>query len=234
MNAAHAQSGGDFFSKFSMKARYRFRPLGAIIGPINFSLKTGHFRSALKRTNVDRHGSPLPFYTYPGIRYLSEIDFSQADVLEFGAGNSSIWWNRRARSLTTLEFYQQWRDYVAKSVKGNCVIRLVTSPAHGASLIEGQMFDVIVVDDASGDIENGREINGQTAFAHIKPTEIVIVDNSNADYSLAISQIGTDAGWKRIDFVGFSGGTIREFCTSIFLKPETCALWPASDPMVFR
>ena len=96
------------------------------------------------------------------------------------------------------------------------------------------MFDVIVVDDASGDIENGREINGQTAFAHIKPTGIVIVDNSNADYSLAISRIGTDAGWKRIDFVGFSGGTIREFCTSIFLKPETCALWPASDPMVFR
>lgn len=35
---------------------------------------------------IDKDANPLPWYTYPCIEYLNNIDFSHKQVLEFGGG----------------------------------------------------------------------------------------------------------------------------------------------------
>jgi len=66
-----------------------WRPLGAlangIITPIRFSLAT-----------------------YPAIDFLAQRDFHNCDVLEFGGGQSTLWWSAKARSVLTIERDAAW------------------------------------------------------------------------------------------------------------------------------
>ena len=57
---------------------------------------------------VDRDGKPLPWYTYPAIEYLSQFDYTQKKVFEFGCGNSSLFWAERAASVTSIEDNPKW------------------------------------------------------------------------------------------------------------------------------
>ena len=49
---------------------------------------SGHFRSAFAMRAMDRHGNPLPWYTYPAITMLQTQSFVDKVVHEFGAGQS--------------------------------------------------------------------------------------------------------------------------------------------------
>ena len=42
----------------------------AILTPIYFAHSTGHFRSALRSKAVDKHGDPIPWYSYPAVYFL--------------------------------------------------------------------------------------------------------------------------------------------------------------------
>src|SRR4051812_3930217 len=75
-------------------------------------LETGNFRSAREGMAVDQQGRPLPWYTYPMIDYLNQLDFSEKSVFEFGAGNSTLYWARRAKSVTSIEHDVKWYDVV--------------------------------------------------------------------------------------------------------------------------
>jgi hypothetical protein len=180
---------------------------------------------------VDAQGNPLPYYTYPAIRYFSEIDFSNCDVLEFGAGNSTVWWDKHAKSVTTLETEKKWQEHASQRVSSKTNVLHVHSPEHAVELIGDKSYDVVVVDDTSGEPTGSRVPNVCAAIRVTKPTGILIVDNSNDWYSGDLASIGRAAGLRRVDFVGFSGGTIREFCTSILFRPDTCQLWPQHGPM---
>src|SRR6266568_2845681 len=59
----------------------------SVLGPLHFSLETGHLRSCLKSRAVDRKGEPLPWFVYPAIQFLLPKDFSQKLILEGGAAN---------------------------------------------------------------------------------------------------------------------------------------------------
>jgi hypothetical protein len=72
----------------------------------------GQWRSIAQRSAVDRQGQPLPWYTYPAIEYLNTFDLSNCNVFEFGAGNSSLYWARRARTVTSVEDDAQWHEQV--------------------------------------------------------------------------------------------------------------------------
>ena len=56
----------------------------AVLGPLHFSLETGHLRSCLKSRAVDRHGNPLPWFTYPAIQFLLPKDWRQRLPRLFG------------------------------------------------------------------------------------------------------------------------------------------------------
>lgn len=215
-----------------MGLRQRLHFLSAVGGPLNFSVKSGHFGSALKSRAMDRNGQALPWYTYPMIEYLAQLDFSTADVLEFGGGQSTIWWSQRAKSVTTLEANNEWREELSRRMTGPVTLLAVSSPADGAQKIGDRKFDVIVVDDGSGAGPEGRVDNARTAFAQLKPGGIILVDNSNAHYSHPISVEANNAGWTRIDFVGFAPGSWGLGCSSLLFKDAPALLRPARPPHI--
>ena len=46
----------------------------------------GHLRSGATGTSIDAAAAPIPWYTYPAIEFLRQLDFAQADVFEYDAG----------------------------------------------------------------------------------------------------------------------------------------------------
>jgi hypothetical protein len=89
-----------------------WRPLRAVatavITSVRFSHVTGHWKSSIGTAAYDADGFPLPWYTYPAIDFLAQRDFLERDILEFGGGQSTLWWSQRARSVLTIEEDRAW------------------------------------------------------------------------------------------------------------------------------
>lgn len=52
----------------------------ATLSPVKFARDTGHFRSALRGNPVSKDGGPVPWYTYPAVDFVAQLDFSRPCV----------------------------------------------------------------------------------------------------------------------------------------------------------
>src|SRR5437867_1026631 len=97
----------------------------AVLGPLHFSLETGHLRSCLKSRAVDRHGHPLPWFTYPAIQFLLLKDLAERRILEWGAGQSTLFWAKRAKEVLAFEADPAWFKTLSPLVPSNVSLHLV-------------------------------------------------------------------------------------------------------------
>lgn len=90
----------------------------------------GYMRSVLEDQCVDREGKPIPWYTYPAIEQIDKWDVSGSEVLEYGAGNSTLWWAARARSVTSIESNEGWYERIRSRMPANCNLLLAAVGVH--------------------------------------------------------------------------------------------------------
>ena len=185
----------------------------------------GQWRSIARGSSIDRHGRPLPWYTYPAIEYLETLDVSGCRVFEYGAGNSSLYWARRARTVTSVEDNPQWHAQVLAGVGPNQKLLLRSDgEAYAAAIAEeGSRYDVIVIDG------NHRAACTRAAMAHLDPGGIIVLDNSDRDTERPCSALLRDEGFIQVDFCGFGPINGYRWATSVFFRP-TFALRHAGDP----
>lgn len=196
------------------------RPLRALMFNLRnhiriLEIETGHFRSASIDACVDRQGNPLPWYTYPTIEYLKQLDFSGKDIFEYGAGNSTLFWAGVGRSVLSIEDNPGWYEKVKHGIEGrpNCEIKLITDKtAYIQEISRHSGFDVIVVDGSYR-----LECAGQ-AVANLRPGGMIILDN--ADRFIKSSQYFRDAGLIEVDMIGFGPLVAVTWCTSLFLHRQ--------------
>ena len=65
-------------------------------------------RTIDEKVCIDRDGNPIPWYTYPAIEYLSQFDYRDKKIFEFGCGYSSLFWAKQAKQVISIEDNQQW------------------------------------------------------------------------------------------------------------------------------
>ena len=108
----------------------------------------GGNRSLEMALPYDQNGAPLPWFTYPAIEYLSQLDFSKSHVFEWGSGNSSKYWSIRCAGLTSIESDSHWYNQVSKAMTRNQVLRLETSANAYVGAIHdySRSYDLIVID----------------------------------------------------------------------------------------
>ena len=212
------------------------RKAGALLGPLVFSFAGGHFRSAVTSQSVDALGRPIPWYTYPAVDFLSTLEVTQCRVAEFGSGNSTVWWASRAASVLALESDPRWFERVQAQLKPwpTASLSLIRTPQEAGALLPPDSFDIIIVDDGSGIGPTGRPLNAETALRRVKPTGIVIVDNSDTNYSrpghYPIIELANELGFQRVDFHGHAAGSTKKSCTSLFFRPEVTLLSNLKPP----
>jgi hypothetical protein len=202
----------------------------ALPTPLMWSYYSGHFRSGLKAPAVTRSGKPLPWYSYPCIDFLKRRKFHDKTVLEFGGGQSSLWWAARAKSVVTIEGDPKWFSSLRERTPSNVRLFLVSVDSAQECVddvnrilqSEGfDKFDVTVIDGLYR-----RELV-DTAMKMTLENGVIVCDDSEG---FGLQEEFATRGLSRVDFWGQSPGVILPHCTSLYFGMD-CFLFSANQPM---
>lgn len=212
----------------------------AILTPIIFSKRTGHFRSSLRARSVDRQGNPIPWYTYPAFDFLAGKDYTGKRILEFGAGHSTLWWMQRAAEVVGIEGSEAWVGILKTRVDKNVTLHLMRSANDDLRpLLKGRQFDLIVIDGP-----DGTGCNRAQAAQFIIDLNLlasggaIIFDDSEGSFDTPGNEWQKSAeninyfrqhGFQRVDFFGYAPAQLQWRCTSIFFK-HPCFLFEGKEP----
>lgn len=188
----------------------------ALLTPVHFSQHTGHWLSSLKSKALSPKGAPLPWYTYPCIDFLAARRDRVRSVLEFGAGQSTLWWAERGARVVAFEADRGWYEHLKTRIPANVDLRFTTTESAESCLrdVRAQLdrvaqreFDVVVVDGLY------RAELTEVARSMRDPRGLIICDDSEG---YGIGESLSDSGLNRVDFFGFAPGVILPRCTSIY------------------
>jgi hypothetical protein len=197
------------------------RIAAAILAPLLFSHLTGHFRSSLKMVAVGKDGEPLPWYSYPCIDFLKHRPYDGRVVLEFGGGQSTLWWARRASRVVTLEGDRAWYERIARTMPSNVELHHVDedNPASCTQRVEEVLrrsphdkYDVIVIDGL------WRTEMIDIAVRYVADDGMIVCDDA---HGYGIQESFRTRGLHRVDFFGYSAGGVVPNVTSIYFYPNS-------------
>lgn len=169
----------------------------------------------------DKDGNPIPWYTYPAIEYLSQFDYTEKKVFEFGCGYSSLFWARRSQKVISIEdnltYYDKWRVNFSES---NLDIRWRDEGEiyENAIFENPDLYDVIVVDGKR------RVECSAAAVKKLAPGGMIILDdsdriNTSLEYVNSV-EILRAANLIQVDFYGFCPMNNYTKTTSLFLSRD--------------
>lgn len=172
----------------------------------------GWSRSFIEGRPLDRQGNPIPWYTYPAIEFLRNLQLDSCRVFEYGAGNSSLFWAQRVKQVVAVENDPSWADEVrARNVSNLMVITAVDKEDYVKTPVAvGGVFDILIVD--------GRYRTDCAAIAVDLVTDQGMIIFDNADWYPDACKLIRSKGWFQIDFSGLGPINPYAWTTSVFVK----------------
>jgi predicted O-methyltransferase YrrM len=175
--------------------------------------------------------NPIPWMTYASIDFLGQCISNKSRVLEFGSGNSTIWWLRRGNSVVSLETNPSWSErihaqIVEKGWQDRSELHLVSeiSPLE-LSKFKDASFDLIVNDGDGDRVEIITEIQRL-----LSPKGVLVWDNSDRSEYFDGKKILLDAGFHELKFTGMGPINAYSWITSIFYRSFDSFHSHKSDP----
>jgi hypothetical protein len=194
-------------------------------GPIQLMLTggllhDGWFNSFNTKRAVDRINNPIPWCTYPFLKFIEPRLKKDFSVFEFGSGNSTLWYAARVGQILSVEDNRDWLEMVSKKVPENAKLIYQTLKYDGEYCRQaselGNKFDIIIIDgrDRVNCVKNSIQALAEDG--------VIIFDNSDLpQYSDGIIFL-ISKGFKKIDFIGLSPVTPHNNCTSVFYRTLNC------------
>ncbi len=166
---------------------------------------------------VDKFGNFIPWYTYPSIEYLTNLDFSSKYVFEYGSGYSSFFWAKRAKYVVSVEHDEKWFNKLKLQLLNNQKLILQKSHEDYVKAIakENIKFHVVIIDGILRDkcarnIKYYLDESSEEGF-------MIILDNSDW-YTETAKYLREELNLIQIDFHGFGPINDYTWTTSIFLS----------------
>ncbi|MBR2136897.1 MAG: class I SAM-dependent methyltransferase [Alphaproteobacteria bacterium] len=176
-------------------------------------------RSMNEKVCVDRDGNPIPWYTYPAIEYLSQFDYSNKNIFEFGTGYSSMYWSKRAKTVTSVEDKPEWYEKFSREFHADNWQMIYCDEKQGYEDViqkNKQKYDVIIIDGKR------RAECAQNAVKALAEGGMIILDdsdriNTSLEYFNAV-KILREADLLQVDFYGFCPMNNYTKTTSVFFS----------------
>lgn len=185
------------------------------------AVRYNQFSSMKKWSCLDKSGNPIPWYTYPTIEYLQNLDFSDKNVFEYGSGNSSLWWAKRCRKITSIESDAKWFNQIKalQLVVNNFDYQLEINEKKYAEQSAILGSDVIIIDGLCR-VECADFVIDQIEVGKVNPN-MLIFDNSDwyPETIFKLNQRLKD--WVQVDFSGFGPINGYTWTTSIFINTKS-------------
>ncbi|MBV8161894.1 MAG: class I SAM-dependent methyltransferase, partial [Acidimicrobiia bacterium] len=188
---------------------------------------SGYLKSNWRNQAVDASGQPTPWYTFPALAYLASLDFSGKEVFEFGSGNSTLYWQRRAARVTAVEHDEEWHALVAPRLDpARATVRLARAEDEYVAAVDDgrdRGWDVIVVDGLH------RTACARRAVKRLAPGGLLILDN--ADWFPEIAAELRGAELLEVDFHGQGAINFYVSTTSVFFDRQAHPLALGPQPV---
>ena len=179
--------------------RYDRKMLALLNGPFN------HKTTREEWACLDKDGNDIPWFCYPAIEYLEELDISEKTVFEYGSGHSSRYWARRAKNVISVDQNPEWYEKGRENLASNQTIILQEDEQNYANEIKRHgTFDIIVIDGAFWRLSCALAVEGR-----LNKGGVIILDNSEW-YVKAAEQLRS-YGYLQVDMKGFC--PINPYCT---------------------
>ena len=173
----------------------------------------GFGRSARQGLSIDALGAPLPWYTYPAIEYLAQLDLAGRRVFEYGAGQSTLYFKARGARVASVESDPAWH---ARLTARDPALRVLLRErrdeyVHAIDGEEGP-FDLIAIDG------RWRHASALASPARLAPGGLIVLDNS--DLHPRSARALREAGFFQVGFSGFGPVNPYAWTTSFFLRAD--------------
>ncbi|BCT35692.1 hypothetical protein [Pseudomonas protegens] len=175
--------------------------------------------SATSYASIDANSNPIPWITYPAIDFLSRRINQNMKVFEYGSGNSTLWWAKRAAVVSSVEHDFNWYEKVKSEMPKNATLQYVELSYDGEycrALECGENWNIIVVD--------GRDrVNClKQSIRKIAEDGVILLDNSDREeYQEGIDFLISN-GYRKLEFRGLAPIVTYISETSIFYKSGNC------------
>ena len=182
--------------------------------------EVGWVKTSIPREPVTREGEPLPWMTYPAIRFLESRLSKSLVVFEFGAGNSTLWWADRVEQVDSCEHDPQWYMKTLARLPKNASVthHVLDTDGDYCRAVEAtqRKYDIVIID--------GRDrVNcAKRCVGALKPSGVVIWDNSDRPEFEVGFQILAREGFRSLDFEGLGPVNPYPWSTSILYRDENC------------
>ncbi len=172
----------------------------------------GHLLSKQKHQSIDANQHPLPWFTYPAIEYFKQLDLSQKTMLEWGAGNSSLFFAERVKHLYSIEHNKEWFEEVNHhKIPNQTLVWADRDYANKPSEIISKV-DIVLIDGIE------REACAFATIPILNKGGMIILDNSDRHPDLAA--YFREQGFIEVDFHGLGPINDYTWTTSIFLDRQ--------------
>lgn len=176
--------------------------------------KLGNKLSFETQSSINKKGEPLPWFTYPAIEYLNQLNLKEYNVLEWGCGNSTKYFSARTNSITSIESNPEWFKKIKNIEEVNSEIYLKETKEEYTRFPTTltKKFDIIIIDGIYRD-----ECVNTAIGLHNKKCFIIL---DNADRYPDLCKILRDSNYLEIDFHGFGPINNYTWTTSFFYPNE--------------
>jgi hypothetical protein len=185
-------------------------------------LRYGYLRTVARNECLDAEGRPIPWYTYPALEFIRQLDFRERTVFEYGSGNSTLFWSAIAKQVVSVEHELEWFTRMRTLAPPNCRMVFEDTADRYVDAIRsaGTRFDVVVVDGQS------RLRCAEAAADCLADGGLIILDNS--DWFPRTSAALRARNLIEVDMAGF--GPINDYTsTTSFYFDRRFAIGPKAD-----
>lgn len=172
----------------------------------------GWVETRARNLALDASGAAIPWFTYPAIGFLERRVKAEWRILEFGAGMGTVWWNRVANHVLSLEHEVGWFTRISADCPGVIKTNSASAGDYFRPALDTGTYDVIVVDGLFRKecLAIAPSLLNESGF-------IVLDDAERPEYETAIGSL-LDRGFRAVEFRGPQPVSKRPGCTTIFYR----------------
>jgi len=178
----------------------------------------GWFRSFSSRNAVNADGAPIPWINYSMLHFLVPRMKDDFSMLEYGGGNSTLFWAERVREIVTVEHDRIWANKISEKIAAFPNAALLVAPNgpeyENAPLKLRKRFDMIVIDGIR------RPECASTAIPMLAPAGCVLLDDSHFAEQKPIFGIMASRGFKALRISGAKPIQNDFSEATIFYRPD--------------
>lgn len=181
---------------------------------VKIVFKKGLIFSVRKRSPQLRDGTPIPWVTHSFLDYVSRLNLKNMKMIEFGSGNSTIFFAKRVRDLVSYEHDLTYISLLRNQY--NYRGKIIHVDHQYAGVLSDFEADIVFID--------GLDRNGllKTLLKFISSNsqnipQIVMIDNPDFIDQNILSEL-VNSGFMRIDFYGFVSANFNEGISSLFFS----------------